>query len=63
MADVGEGEAAGGEPLHQRLGAARRAALEEGGPLPGLEQVDADDTLGALVAEVNRLRAAHAAES
>src|SRR5439155_1749266 len=40
--------------------ACRRPAVVQGRPVAGLEQVDADDALEALVLEIQRLRGVHA---
>jgi hypothetical protein len=53
VADVGERKPALGEALLERREIARRAAVEERGPVLGLEQVAADDALGAEVVEVD----------
>ena len=53
--DVREGEPALRETRLQVLNARRRAAVEERGPVLGLEQVAADDPR-VLVVEVDRLR-------
>jgi hypothetical protein len=53
VADVWKGEAVLGETLLERRNAARRAAVMEREAVLGLEQVGADDAVGALVAEVD----------
>ena len=60
VADVGQGQAALGEPLLQGGDARRGPAVVEREPVGGLEQVDADDALVALVVEVERIRRSHA---
>jgi hypothetical protein len=55
VADVGEREAAVTEGLLETRDADRRAAVVEGKPVGGLEQVAADDALGAQMVEVDWL--------
>src|SRR5215210_291675 len=60
VADVRQPEPAFAEPLLERTQAARRPAVEERRPVDGVEQVDADDALVALEAEVERRVERHA---
>src|SRR5215210_3688931 len=60
VADVGQGETALVEPLLERAEAARRAAVEERGPVVRLEQVHAYHALLPLEAEVKWRRDRHA---
>jgi hypothetical protein len=53
VADVGRREPARREALLECREIARRAAVEERRPVLGLEQVAADDALGAEVVEVD----------
>ena len=55
VAEVGQGEAVRGEPLLQPADTDRRPAVEERRPVVRLQDVDADDLLGRLVVEVDRL--------
>ena len=56
MADVGERKPAVGKPGLQRVDRRRGAAVEERGPVVGVEEVARDDPLAAEVVEVDRLR-------
>jgi hypothetical protein len=53
MPDVGERDAVVGQPLLQRRNGCRRTAVEERETVSSLEQVAADDALGAEVVEVD----------
>ena len=60
VADVGQGQAAFFEPLLEGGDAGRGPAVVERETVRGLEQVDADDALVALMVEVHRIRHSHA---
>ena len=60
VAQVGERQTLLGETLLQRRQAGGRPTVEERRPVCRLQHVDADDALGALVLEVERIRGAHA---
>ena len=55
VADVGQGETVRGQPVLQPRDADRRPAVEERRTVVRLEDVGADDLLGRLVVEVDRL--------
>ena len=55
VADVGQRETVRGQPVLQPRDADRRPAVEERRTVVRLEDVDADDLLGRLVVEVDRL--------
>jgi hypothetical protein len=56
MPDVGEREAAVGEPGLERVDCGRGAAVEDRRAVVGVEQVARDDPLPAEVVEVDGLR-------
>jgi hypothetical protein len=60
--DLAELQAAGGESGHQARDRGCRAAVVERRPVIGLNEIDADHTLAALVVEVDRLRPVHGTE-
>jgi hypothetical protein len=59
VAEVRKGQAAPAESFFELSNTSGRAAVVEGEAVGGLDEITADDALGALVVEVDRLERVH----